>query len=94
MTVSAKDTNHGLANYTMVFMILCLYGLYTLGVAFDWSFYCWVFIDNGWSFWTVLLASESMTPEFLRREWVLSISSVISTFAVDTSLVRQFLITH
>ncbi len=71
----------------MVFVILCLYVLDTLTFAYNWSFYHGAFIDNGWNFWTVFLASDSFTPKFKRREWVLSVSGTISTLIADTSMV-------
>ncbi len=93
-TVSAKDTNHRLASHTMVFVIVFLYVLDILSVAFEWSFGHWVFIDNGWNFWRVFVSSYVRTPEFTRRQWVQSVSGVISTVTADASLVCQFVITH
>ncbi len=89
LTVSAKDTHHRLASYAMILVILCLYILDILTAAFDWSFQHWVFIDNGWNFWTVFLATDTITPVYIRASWVLSISGVISTLAADASMVRQ-----
>ncbi len=93
-TVSAKDTNHRLSSYAMVFVILCLYALDTLSFAYDWSFYYWAFIDNGWNFWTVFLAFDSFTSEFKRRAWVINISGAISILVADSSMVCYFVITH
>ncbi|KAK0226895.1 hypothetical protein EDD85DRAFT_958679 [Armillaria nabsnona] len=84
---SAKDTNCGLSSHMMVFVILCLYVLDTLTFAYEWSFYHWAFIDNGWNFWTVFLASYSFTPEYKRIQWVQGVSGAISTLAADTSMI-------
>ncbi|KAK0226857.1 hypothetical protein EDD85DRAFT_795173 [Armillaria nabsnona] len=84
---SAKDTNRRLSNHMMVFVILCLYVLDTLSFAYDWTFCHWTFIDNGWNFWTVFLASNSFTPEYKRREWVVGVSGAINTLAADTSMI-------
>ncbi len=86
-TVSAKNTNHGLSNHMMVFVILCLYVLDILIFAYDWSFFYAAFKDNGWNFWIVFLVSHSITPEFKRTEWVLGVSGAISTLVADTSMV-------
>ncbi|KAK0486750.1 hypothetical protein EDD18DRAFT_1110977 [Armillaria luteobubalina] len=83
---SAKDTNQGLASHAMVFVILCLYGLDILTTAFYWSFYQWIFIDNGWNFWTCFSASGTPSPEIDRMSWVISASGLISTLAADASL--------
>ncbi|KAK0430040.1 hypothetical protein EV421DRAFT_1913494 [Armillaria borealis] len=84
---SAKDRSRGLASYAMVFVVLCLYGLDTLTVAFLWSLGGYVFIGNGWNFWTVFLALVTSTPPFMRAQWAVSIAGGISTLLADTSLI-------
>ncbi len=82
--------NRGIASYAMVFVILCLYGLDTLTIAFSWSLGSYVFIGNGWNFWTVFLALVISTPPSMKAQWAVSIAGGISTLLADTSLVRQF----
>ncbi|SJL14828.1 uncharacterized protein ARMOST_18299 [Armillaria ostoyae] len=84
---SAKDTSRGLASHAMVAVILCLYGLDTLTVAFLWSLGGYVFIGNGWNFWTVFLALVTSTPPFMKTRWAVSIASGISTLLADASLI-------
>ncbi|PBK82984.1 hypothetical protein ARMGADRAFT_1038165, partial [Armillaria gallica] len=67
--ISAKDMNRGIASYTMVFVILFLYGLDTLTIAFSWSLGSYVFIGNGWNFWTVFLALVISTPPSMKAQW-------------------------
>ncbi len=83
--VSAKDMNRRLASYAMVFVILCLYGLDTLTVAFSWSLGHYIFIGNGWNFWTVFLALVTPTT---RAQCAVNIAGGICTLLADTSLVR------
>ncbi len=82
--------NRGIASYAMVFVILCLYGLNTLSVAFLWSLGHYIFIGNGWNFWTVFRALVTSMPPYTRAQWAVSIAGGISTLLADTSLVRQF----
>ncbi|KAK0437700.1 hypothetical protein EV421DRAFT_2038171 [Armillaria borealis] len=84
---SAKDMNRGLASYAMIFVILCLYGLETLTVAFLRSLEHYVFIGHGWNFWTVFLALVTSTPPFMRAQWAVSIAGGISTLLADTLLI-------
>ncbi|PBK61445.1 hypothetical protein ARMSODRAFT_665897 [Armillaria solidipes] len=84
---SAKDMSRGLASHAMVTVILCLYGLHTLTVAFLWSLGGYVFIGNGWNFWTVFLALVTSTPPFMKAQWAVSIAGAISTLLADTSLI-------
>ncbi|KAK0219480.1 hypothetical protein EDD85DRAFT_865720 [Armillaria nabsnona] len=84
---SAKDMNRGITSYAMVFVILFLYGLDTLTVAFLWSLGHYIFIGNGWNFWTVFLALVTSSPPFTRAQWAISIAGGISTLLADTSLI-------
>ncbi|PBK83009.1 hypothetical protein ARMGADRAFT_1170724 [Armillaria gallica] len=84
---SAKDMNRGIASYIMVTVILCLYGLNTLTIAFFWSLGGNIFIGNGWNFWTVFLALVTSTPPSMRAQWAVSIAGAISTLLADTSLI-------
>ncbi|KAK0472542.1 hypothetical protein IW261DRAFT_1570898 [Armillaria novae-zelandiae] len=71
----------------MVFVVICLYGLDTLTVAFLWFMGHYVFIGNGWSFWTVFAALGTSSPPYTRAQWAVSIAGAISTLLADTSLI-------
>ncbi|KAK0493777.1 hypothetical protein EDD18DRAFT_1107760 [Armillaria luteobubalina] len=60
--------------------------MWTVCTAFDWSFNQWIFIDNGWNFWTVFLAFNTFSTEFQSVQWIQSIAALISTLAADASM--------
>ncbi|KAK0219186.1 hypothetical protein IW262DRAFT_1483470, partial [Armillaria fumosa] len=62
--VSAKDLNRGLASPAVVFVILCPYGVDILTVSFVWSLGHYVFIGNGWNFWTVFVVLVNSSSPF------------------------------
>ncbi|KAK0480759.1 hypothetical protein IW261DRAFT_1563439 [Armillaria novae-zelandiae] len=62
---------------TPVFVIILLYTLITINFAFNWSYACSAFIENGQSFWTVYLKFDSPVQAMVWESGIVATSSTI-----------------
>ncbi|SJL10881.1 uncharacterized protein ARMOST_14276 [Armillaria ostoyae] len=71
----------------MVFMVLLLYTLATIYLAFQWSFTQYAFIDHGQTFWCIFVGLQSVTDRAVTFRLVGGITGCASTVIADSSMI-------
>ncbi len=71
----------------MVFMVISLYTLATIYLAFQWSFTQYAFIDHGQTFWWIFVGLQSVTDRAVAFRLVGGITGCASTVIADSSMV-------
>ncbi|KAK0494396.1 hypothetical protein EDD18DRAFT_1176735 [Armillaria luteobubalina] len=71
----------------MVFMVILLYTLATIYLAFQWSFTQYAFIDHGETFWWVFVGLQSVTDRAVIFRLVGGITGCASTVIADSSMI-------
>ncbi|KAK0200702.1 hypothetical protein DFS33DRAFT_1070024 [Desarmillaria ectypa] len=71
----------------MVFMVVLLYVLATIYLAFQWSFTRYAFIDHGQTFWWIFVGLQSVTDRAVTFRLVGGITGCVSTVIADSSMI-------
>ncbi len=72
----------------VVIVIILLHSLITINFAANWLWTCFAFIENGQSFWTVVLIIDGTDT----ATWVMDIAASISTVLADLYMVCLILL--
>lgn len=86
-TMLSRSTFGRFGRRFLLFIIIMLYLLATIGFSFDWAFLHRAFIGYGDNFYTVFQAAQMYSPWWIAYELVDGITGGIGTFLVDITLV-------
>ncbi len=75
-------------NAFLLTVVVTLYVLTTVTFGVDWAYQRRAFIQNGDNFFTVFFALQAVSPWWKASQLVIGISSGLSTFIVDITIVR------
>ncbi len=75
-------------NAFLLTVVVTLYVLTTVTFGVDWAYQRHAFIRNGDNFFTVFVALQAVSPWWKASQLVIGISSGLSTFIVDITIVR------
>ncbi|KAK0234650.1 hypothetical protein EDD85DRAFT_969533 [Armillaria nabsnona] len=76
-----------IGRYAMCLAIFALYILATIWLGNAWAFLHHAFIDKGQNCFTVFTELDGFSPMAIQETWTSSITSCISTFIADSSLI-------
>ncbi|PBK63594.1 hypothetical protein ARMSODRAFT_1023796 [Armillaria solidipes] len=85
--VRSSTKNSSIGRYVMVFTIFILYMLATILFGENWASVHHAFIDEGQNCYTIFLDTNDFSPMLVRQYLMASITSCISTFIADSSLI-------
>ncbi len=85
----SSTTNTSVRRYIMVLVIFVLYVLATITVGEIWAYTHHAFIHEGQNLYTVLAGFDGISPMGIQERLILGITSCISTFIADSSLVGE-----
>ncbi|KAK0445596.1 uncharacterized protein EV420DRAFT_919928 [Desarmillaria tabescens] len=84
---TSKVLTYGMTRKFMLFMVVLLYVLATIYLAFQWSFTQYAFIEHGQTFWSIFVGLQSVTDRAVTFRLVGSITGCISTVIADASMI-------
>ncbi|KAG7440314.1 uncharacterized protein BT62DRAFT_997811 [Guyanagaster necrorhizus] len=84
---TSKVLTCGAARQFMLLMVVLLYILATLYMAFQWSFTRYAFIDQGQTFWSIFVGLQRVTDRAVTFRLVGGITGCVSTVIADSSMI-------